>query len=169
MAGYYPLLGSASSTNFHGGSVVPGGHRQLCESPVPAIGSVVRPDPPSLRQRSNCGCDVSEILLCASSKSLQPVYNWKACYLPTPKNTESISTASARSYAVTGNCRTVSMNDSRCKGPTTVSSCRPLDVCQVSEPLRFHNPIVDPNIVDQGQCHIRYFEESGWPKPMSSR
>ena len=60
-----------------------------------------------------------------------------------------ISPALDRGYGGEGECPTVSMANSRRKGPTTLSSCRPLDVCRVSEPLWFHRPIVDAYIVDQ--------------------
>ena len=48
-----------------------------------------------------------------------------------------------------GSGATDSMNDSRLKGPTTLLSCRPLNGCQVGEPLWLRDAVTDPHIVDQ--------------------
>jgi len=41
------------------------------------------------------------------------------------------------------------MTESRHKGPTTVSNCWPLGVCQETESLWLHRPVLDPHVVDQ--------------------
>ena len=46
-------------------------------------------------------------------------------------------------------CTPSSMSLSGHEGPTTFSSCRPLDVCQVDESLRPQRPVVDADVVDQ--------------------
>ena len=59
------------------------------------------------------------------------------------KISHSISPAKEGGYAKGTERRTFSMTNSRPNGPTTLSSCRPLDVCQVTKPLWLHHPIVD--------------------------
>jgi len=105
--------------------------------------------------------------LFASAKSLQPVYNWKACYLPTLKTVESISAVPYRSYGRAGNGAQVSMTNSRRRGPTTLSSCRPFSCTPSSEfVLPFYGLVADLSGMQKNRTSLRPVDDVA-PQPFS--